>query len=139
MDGSVRRKMESAIGGTFGDVRLHTGSRATAATRSVDVRAFTLGNHVAVVPGVSAPIGSTMKASINTIGTMYNATLEWLSGDLEAASAQARAMHEYLEEEYGEPGEFTLEYIVEPTEAATSAVGTGIESVGDALDYVNPL
>lgn len=123
----------------------------------------------ALVPGVNAPIGSTMKASLNTIGTMFSATLAWLNGDIDAAAAQATAMQEYLEEEgnllfqmtqaggemmvsdqaaqwgaegiadvYGEPGDFTLEYIVRPTDTATSAVGTGLESVGDALESVNP-
>jgi hypothetical protein len=113
-----------------------------------------------LVPGVKAPIGSTMKASINTILTMFEATINFAQGDLEAASGAARSMHEYLEEEgnglfqttqdigemiasdkgaqwgaeglaetYGEPGYYTLNYVVEPAEWASSTAGAAVDSL----------
>ncbi|GAB3040075.1 hypothetical protein GCM10025298_31620 [Natronobiforma cellulositropha] len=46
LEGDVRAEMETRMGSTFGDVRLHTGPSAAAAASTLEARAFTAGNHV---------------------------------------------------------------------------------------------
>jgi hypothetical protein len=46
LDGTIRRKMESQFGTSFGNVRLHTDSRADTLNRSLDARAFTKGRDI---------------------------------------------------------------------------------------------
>ena len=55
MDPVTRRTMESHFGHNFGDVRIHTDSRAAQSARSVDARAYTLGNDVVFAAGEYAP------------------------------------------------------------------------------------
>jgi hypothetical protein len=47
LDGGARARMESALGHSFGEVRVHTDDRAAALSRDLDARAFTVGSHVA--------------------------------------------------------------------------------------------
>lgn len=42
----IRQSLEPRFGYDFSNVRVHTGPRATALSRSIDARAFTYGNHV---------------------------------------------------------------------------------------------
>lgn len=51
----VRARMESRLGHDFASVRVHTGTLADAATRSVVARAFTVGRHVVAGRGEWAP------------------------------------------------------------------------------------
>src|SRR5262245_60023652 len=46
LDNNTRRLMESWLGQDFGNVRLHTDSRAAASAQSVDALAYTVGNNV---------------------------------------------------------------------------------------------
>lgn len=46
MSGHVRADMEQRLGADFSDVRVHTGSEASSAARSVQARAFTAGSHI---------------------------------------------------------------------------------------------
>ncbi|MEF8817577.1 MAG: DUF4157 domain-containing protein [Salinibacter sp.] len=46
LSGRTRSFFEDRMGGDFGDVRIHTGRKAGRAARSIDARAFTLGNDV---------------------------------------------------------------------------------------------
>jgi hypothetical protein len=47
----VRAEMETALGGDFSDVRLHTGSGAQRSAEEIGARAYTSGNHVVVGQG----------------------------------------------------------------------------------------
>ncbi|MFC5367545.1 DUF4157 domain-containing protein [Salinirubrum litoreum] len=51
----VRSALESRFGTDFGDVRVHTGPTAAAATRALDARAFTVGRRVVFDDGEFAP------------------------------------------------------------------------------------
>ncbi|WP_280664476.1 DUF4157 domain-containing protein [Kitasatospora sp. MAP12-44] len=51
LDGTTRREMESRLGADFSDVRLHTGSAASASAAEVGARAYTSGNHVVIGEG----------------------------------------------------------------------------------------
>jgi len=55
---SVQREMTSKMGGSFEDVRVHTGARAAKAAEAINARAFTVGNHIAFNNGEYDP-GST--------------------------------------------------------------------------------
>lgn len=55
LDPEVREFMESRMGDSFGDVRIHTGPKAAAAAEAIDARAFTVGNHVAFNRGEYDP------------------------------------------------------------------------------------
>jgi hypothetical protein len=46
LDAGTRTDMESRLGADFGDVRVHTGSRAHASAAEVGARAYTVGNDV---------------------------------------------------------------------------------------------
>lgn len=46
MSGRVRADMEQRLGADFSDVRVHTGSEASIAARSVQAKAFTAGSHI---------------------------------------------------------------------------------------------
>ena len=50
-----RRYMESRFGGTFDEVRLHTGAEAARAARVLNARAFTSGNHIVFSNGAYDP------------------------------------------------------------------------------------
>lgn len=52
---ATRSQFESALGYDFSRVRVHAGSRAGAAARTLSSRAFTWGHHVAFAPGQYAP------------------------------------------------------------------------------------
>jgi hypothetical protein len=58
LDGSVQRMMEDEMGGSFGDVQIHTGATAANACDSINARAFTVGNHVAFNAGEYDPSSS---------------------------------------------------------------------------------
>jgi hypothetical protein len=47
--------MEDEMGGSFGDVQVHTGAAAVTACESINARAFTVGNHVAFNQGEYNP------------------------------------------------------------------------------------
>ncbi len=55
LDPGARRDMESRFGRDFGHVRVHAGSRAVDAARSVGARAFTVGRDVAFAAGEYRP------------------------------------------------------------------------------------
>jgi hypothetical protein len=58
LDEGVRTKYESALGDSFGDVRVHTGPEADALARSVSARAFTTGTDVYFAQGEYRPSSS---------------------------------------------------------------------------------
>lgn len=55
LEPGVRRQMESAVGADFGDVRVHTDTRAAESARSVQAHAYTVGNHVVFGEGTYRP------------------------------------------------------------------------------------
>ena len=55
LDRETRRYMESRIGFDFSKVRIHTDSRAAASAKSLNARAYTVGNNVVFGPGRFAP------------------------------------------------------------------------------------
>lgn len=55
LDPGVQQKMESTLGHDFSDVRVHTGSDAAAAAKSVQAQAFTVGNDVVFNEGKYSP------------------------------------------------------------------------------------
>jgi len=55
LDPATRESMESRFGQDFGGVRIHTDQQASAAARSVDARAFTIGSDVAFGSGEFSP------------------------------------------------------------------------------------
>ncbi len=55
LDMSVRSEMESHFGHDFGDVRVHTDSRAAASARAIDARAYTIGHNIVFATGQHAP------------------------------------------------------------------------------------
>jgi hypothetical protein len=55
LDDGVRKKMESSLGHDFSDVKVHTGSSAATAAKSVQAQAFTVGNDVVFNEGKYEP------------------------------------------------------------------------------------
>lgn len=55
LDSSVRARMESSLGYDFSGVRVHTGPEASAAAKSVQAQAFTVGNEVVFNEGKYNP------------------------------------------------------------------------------------
>lgn len=55
LDADVQRAMEDRMGDSFGDVQIHTGSRAAAACDDINARAFTVGSHIAFNSGEYDP------------------------------------------------------------------------------------
>jgi hypothetical protein len=55
LESGVRARMESAFGHSFGDVRVHDGSRAAHLSSSLNARAFTVGHDVAFAAGEYQP------------------------------------------------------------------------------------
>ncbi len=51
----VRRMMEMALGATFADVRVHTGSAAGGAAQALGAQAFTMGRDIYFAPGKFEP------------------------------------------------------------------------------------
>jgi hypothetical protein len=52
---STRTYMESRLGHDFGDVRIHTGSKADASARAINAQAYTVGSNVVFQTGKFAP------------------------------------------------------------------------------------
>lgn len=57
LDGPTRSGMESAFGHDFSGVRLHTGSEAAASARSVQAKAYTVGDDIVFGSGLSPTSG----------------------------------------------------------------------------------
>lgn len=55
LDHDVRQKMESSLGHDFSDVKVHTGSSAATAAKSVQAQAFTVGNELVFNDGKYNP------------------------------------------------------------------------------------
>jgi len=55
LDGGIQRAMEERMDDSFGDVRIHTGTKAARACEQINARAFTVGNHVAFNSGEYDP------------------------------------------------------------------------------------
>jgi hypothetical protein len=55
LDDGVRKKMESSLGHDFSDVKVHTGSSAANAAKSVQAQAFTVGNELVFNDGKYNP------------------------------------------------------------------------------------
>src|SRR5262245_37456704 len=55
LEPGVRSEMESAVGHDFGDVEVHTDSRAADSARSVQAHAYTVGNHIVFGEGRFRP------------------------------------------------------------------------------------
>jgi hypothetical protein len=55
LEPGVRREMEAAVGHDFGDVEVHTDSRAADSARSVQAHAYTVGNHIVFGEGRFRP------------------------------------------------------------------------------------
>jgi len=47
--------MESPMGGSFGDVEVHTGAQAASTCEDINAKAFTIGNHIAFNSGEYDP------------------------------------------------------------------------------------
>lgn len=54
LNDGVRASMEGALGDSFGDVRVHTGTEAEALSASMSAQAFTTGSDIFLGPGASA-------------------------------------------------------------------------------------
>ena len=61
LDLATRRLMEDHFGANFSKVRVHTGPEAAASARSIDARAYTLGQHIVFDSGRYAPDSSEGK------------------------------------------------------------------------------
>ena len=60
LDPGIRGEMESKMGTSFGDVRVHTGKQAGKAAQAINAKAFTVGNHIGFNSGeydTSSPEG----------------------------------------------------------------------------------
>jgi hypothetical protein len=55
LDSSTRTYMESRLGHDFGDVRIHTGSKADASAHAINAQAYTVGTNVVFQSGKFAP------------------------------------------------------------------------------------
>ena len=55
LESSTRTYMESRLGHDFGDVRIHTGSKADASAKSINAQAYTVGSNVVFQTGKFAP------------------------------------------------------------------------------------
>ncbi|MER5519422.1 DUF4157 domain-containing protein [Streptomyces sp. NPDC002763] len=55
LDPVVRARLETVFDRDLGDVRVHTDAEAAESARSVDAKAWTVGNHMAFAPGHYAP------------------------------------------------------------------------------------
>ncbi|MFD3584527.1 DUF4157 domain-containing protein [Streptomyces sp. NPDC058683] len=55
LDPVVRARLETVFDRDLGDVRVHTGAEAAESARSVDAKAWTVGNHIVFAPGHYAP------------------------------------------------------------------------------------
>jgi hypothetical protein len=55
LDSATRSQMENRLGGDFGQVRVHTDSRAAASASAVDALAYTHGNHIVFGAGQYSP------------------------------------------------------------------------------------
>jgi len=55
LDASTRTFMEERLGADFGDVRIHSDSEATESAKSLDARAYTVGNSVVFQSGEYTP------------------------------------------------------------------------------------
>ncbi len=55
LDAGLRATMEAGLGADFGDVRIHTGEPAAQSARSVQARAYTVGNDVVFGDGAYRP------------------------------------------------------------------------------------
>jgi hypothetical protein len=64
LDSGVQQKMESSLGYDFSGVRVHTGGEATAAAKSVQAQAFTVGNDVVFNEGKYNPSSSDGQRTI---------------------------------------------------------------------------
>jgi Domain of unknown function (DUF4157) len=63
LDSGVASQLEGAFGESMGDVRVHTGPEASALTRAVSARAFTVGNDIFFSAGEYDP-GSSAGAEL---------------------------------------------------------------------------
>jgi hypothetical protein len=64
LDPGVRSKMEASLGHDFGGVKVHTGPEASAAAKSVQAQAFTVGNNVVFNEGKYNPSSSEGQRTI---------------------------------------------------------------------------
>jgi hypothetical protein len=55
LDGGTRRRMEAGFGRDFGQVRVHTGSRAADSARAVHAHAYTVGQNIVFAQGLYQP------------------------------------------------------------------------------------
>ncbi|HLK88369.1 MAG TPA: DUF4157 domain-containing protein, partial [Polyangia bacterium] len=65
LDGATKTRMEGALGGDFGGVRVHDDSVGAGLSRDLNAHAFTLGQHVAFADGTyqpGTPIGDALLA-----------------------------------------------------------------------------
>ncbi|TQK44152.1 uncharacterized protein DUF4157 [Streptomyces sp. SLBN-118] len=64
MDGALRVEMEARLGDSFGDVRIHTDSKAKASAKAVQAKAYTVGNEIVFGDGVYNPGSAAGKHTV---------------------------------------------------------------------------
>jgi Domain of unknown function (DUF4157) len=84
LDAGVRRDMEAAHGHDFGDVQIHTDTKAVDSTRSVQAHAYTVGNHIVFGEGRYQPDTAEGR---HTLAHELTHVVQQREGDVDGTSA----------------------------------------------------
>ncbi len=114
LDAGVRTQMESSFGHDFGDVKVHTGSEASTAAKSVQAQAFTVGNEVVFNEGKYSPDSADGQ---RTIAHELTHVVQQRSGDVPGETRGGGV-------KVSDPGDWA-EKQAESTADAVMASGTG--------------
>lgn len=122
LDASTRGFMESRLGADFGDVRIHTGSRATEAARSVQAHAYTVGSDVVFQDGRYNPSSSDGK---KMLAHELTHVIQQRSGPVDGTPAAGGISISDPSDSFERAAEATAEKVVSDEAAPAQPVGAG--------------
>ena len=130
LDAGTRSEMESAFGADFGSVRVHTGAQAAESARSVQARAYTVGDDIVLGSGLS-PASSEGR---HTLAHELTHVVQQRSGPVEGTPAAGGISVSDPSDRFERAAEATADAVVSGGAVAGVAGSTVQRQVEDELD-----
>jgi hypothetical protein len=124
LDRTTRAEMEAGFGDDFSDVRIHTGGKAADSARSVQAKAYTVGNDIVFGGDSFSPATSAGK---RTLAHELTHVVQQRSGPVDGTPAAGGVSISHPSDRFEQAAEHTADRVMATTLGGTPAAGAAVQ------------